>query len=71
MDWWHRLWDWIPEKPDWWFAWRPVFLEDKRRWAWLERVRVREKWHMWDSKSIFDPGYFVIRYYYSLEYHGT
>lgn len=38
MDWWHRLWNWVPERPRWWFAWYPVKLDDTREWAWLERV---------------------------------
>jgi hypothetical protein len=65
--WLYRKLDWT-EKGRYWFAWRPVFLEDKQRYAWLERVQVHERWHNWKSTVRFDLGFFVNYFYYSKDW---
>ena len=64
MNWRKKLCRWISEKPEWWFAWRPVKLDDTGEWVWLERVDRRIELITWEPFGFFDLGFTTRVWYY-------
>lgn len=46
MNWGYNSWEWRK-----WFAWRPVRLNYKGKWVWLEFVYRKPYWVGWDYRK--------------------